>query len=209
MFQLFRGDDGKLPVLDDPEYSGVRIKIHNIFMARWQYFHTPLFTAAYRFDPEYVRREFSAEEEEEVDQVFNKMATVEHPYVDIIGDLADYEEALMGKQHHLDENVAFSARGIAMAPYKWASRFLKKWPHLCWAVTRLLALACSASGCEHSWSVEAWIHSKKRNRLSQLNVTRLLRAHTNLNLLSQWEDWESKVLPWDIEMICDEPELDE
>jgi hypothetical protein len=49
-----------------------------------------------------------------------------------------------------------------------------------------------------------WIHSKKRNRLSQLNVNRLLRAHTNLILLAQMEDWESKVLPWDIEMIIDE-----
>ena len=33
-----------------------------------------------------------------------------------------------------------------------------------------------------------------------------LRAHTNLVLASQWKDWEAKVLPWDLEMIPEEPE---
>ena len=41
---------------------------------------------------------------------------------------------------------------------------------------------------------------------AQLNVERLLRAHTNLVLASQWKDWEAKVLPWDLEMIPEEPE---
>ena len=35
---------------------------------------------------------------------------------------------------------------------------------------------------EHSWSIEAWFHSKKRNRLSQTNVERFVRVHTNLSL---------------------------
>jgi hypothetical protein len=26
---------------------------------------------------------------------------------------------------------------------------------------------CSASACEHCWSIEGWIHSKRRNRLHQ------------------------------------------
>ena len=33
-----------------------------------------------------------------------------------------------------------------------------------------------------------------------------LRAHTNLVLASQWKDWEAKVLPWDLEMIPEDPE---
>ena len=71
---------------------------------------------------------------------------------------------------------------------------------------RLVAMNCSASGCESSWSVEAWIHSKKRNRLGQLTVERLVRAHTNLLLEDLLEDWESALLPWELEMIVDEPE---
>eukprot|EP00967_Tisochrysis_lutea_P046555 scaffold56570_cov34-Tisochrysis_lutea.AAC.1 len=60
---------------------------------------------------------------------------------------------------------------------------------------------CSASGCEHSWflvswSVEGWIHSKKRNRLGQKTVERLVRAHTNLLLDESLAEWEASTLPW-------------
>jgi hypothetical protein len=41
---------------------------------------------------------------------------------------------------------------------------------------------CSASACEHCWSVEGWIHSQRRNRLDQKLVEKLVRAHTNLVL---------------------------
>jgi hypothetical protein len=34
--------------------------------------------------------------------------------------------------------------------------------------------------CDHSWSIEGWIQSKRRNRLSQELFERLLRTHTNL-----------------------------
>jgi len=96
-----------------------------------------------------------------------------------------------------------------MASYKWANIYMAPWPHLRWAAMRLLALSCSASGCERSWSVEDWIHSKKRNRLGHRTVERLVRAHTNLVLQQVMTDWESCVLPWDLEMIPDEPEDEE
>jgi hypothetical protein len=70
----------------------VRKKIHAIFMARWQYFHTPLMTAAYRFEPQYCRRDFSSTELAEVRQVLNTMSTEAHPYRDMLAELAEYEE---------------------------------------------------------------------------------------------------------------------
>ena len=89
-----------------------------------------------------------------------------------------------------------------------------KWPKLQRSNVRTLGLECSASGTEHAWSIEAWIHSAKRNRLGQRNVDRLLRSHANLILENLVQDWElkdtkdvlAKVLPWDIEMIIEEPE---
>eukprot|EP00967_Tisochrysis_lutea_P125747 scaffold211761_cov21-Tisochrysis_lutea.AAC.1 len=72
---------------------------------------------------------------------------------------------------------------------------------------RLLSLSCSASSCEHSWSIEGWIHSKKRNRLGQATVDRLIRCHTNIILESNLDDEEQAVtLPWEEEMEVDEPE---
>eukprot|EP00962_Isochrysis_galbana_P006733 scaffold1813_cov129-Isochrysis_galbana.AAC.6 len=38
-----------------------------------------------------------------------------------------------------------------------------------------------------SWSVEGWIHSKKRNRLGQKTVEQLVRSHTNQSAAGCWK----------------------
>ena len=67
--------------------------------------------------------------------------------------------------------------------------------HLCNNVRAQLAL--------HR-SIEAWIHSKKRNRLGQTNVERLVRTHTNLRLQAILQDWSSIPKAWDMETLIDE-----
>ena len=62
---------------------------------------------------------------------------------------------------------------------------------------------------EHSWSIEDWIHSKRRNRLGQDLVDRLVGAHTNLKLEQRLELYEAGLLPWDIEMVVEEPLSDD
>jgi hypothetical protein len=44
----------------------------------------------------------------------------------------------------------------------------------------------SASACEHYWSIEGWIHSKRRNKIHQKLVAKLVRTHTNLVLGRVW-----------------------
>ena len=56
------------------------------------------------------------------------------------------------------------------------------WPDLMWLALKVVLLPCSASACEHSWSIQGWIHSKRRNRLGQDLVECLVRTHTNLQL---------------------------
>ena len=93
-----------------------------------------------------------------------------------------------------------------MPAFEWARAYLYPWPAIRWVAMRLTALTCSASGCEHAWSIEGWIHSKKRNRLGQQNVERLLRVHTNLYLEARLRDWAATALPWEIDMTIAEPE---
>jgi hypothetical protein len=195
----------EIPGLED----NIRKKMHALFMARWEYFHVPMMTAAFRFDPEFSRREFDNNEVQEVRAVLRKMATREHTVAAINADLPDFEDALSMGTDDLTDEVAFSESARAMSPYKWARIYLTKWPHLRYAVVRLLALSCLASGCEDSWSVESWIHSKKRNRLGQRVVERLVRAHTNIILDQHMKAIEENgmvVLPWDLEMIIDDPD---
>ena len=59
--------------------------------------------------------------------------------------------------------------------------------------------------CEYCWSIEGWIHSQRRNRLDQKLVEKLVRAHTNLVLRESLDDTLHDLLPWDIDLVIDEP----
>jgi hypothetical protein len=78
-----------------------------------------------------------------------------------------------------------------------------------WLVLKVELLFCSSSTCEHSWSIEGWIHSNRRNRLVQKFVECLVRTHTNLKLEQRLETYENGLLPWDIEMKVEESVSDD
>ncbi len=63
----------------------------------------------------------------------------------------------------------------------------------------------SVSACEYCWSIEGWIHSQRRNRLDQKLVEKLVHTHTNLVLRESLDDTLRNLLPWDIEILIDEP----
>ena len=73
-----------------------------------------------------------------------------------------------------------------------------------WLTLKVVLLTFSVSVCDHSWSIEDWIHSKRRNRIGQELVENLVRAHTNLKLEQRLQLYESGLLPWDIEMTVEE-----
>jgi hypothetical protein len=79
------------------------------------------------------------------------------------------------QKHHPDDTFPTSETFIEGVTDK--STIFKE---LVWFAYKVCGVMCSASVRENSWSIEGWIHSKRRNRLSQELVERLLRAHTNL-----------------------------
>ena len=93
--------------------------------------------------------------------------------------------------------------------YVWIKTFFKPWAALMWLALKVVLLPCSASACEHSWSIEGWIHSKRRNSLGQQFVECLVHTHTNLQLEHRLELYETGQLPWDIEMVVEEPLSDD
>jgi hypothetical protein len=76
--------------------------------------------------------------------------------------------------------------------------------NLAWFALKVVSVVPSASACEHSWAIEGWIHSKRRNRLGQNLVEMLVRGHTNM-VLKDALDMVQDLLPWDIELVIDEP----
>ncbi len=82
-----------------------------------------------------------------------------------------------------------------------------KLPQATWIATFLEGVTDKNTGLprEHCWSIEGWIHSQRRNRLHQKLVEELVRAHTNLVLRESLHDTLRDLLPWDIELVIDEP----
>ncbi len=194
--------------LDD----NVREKLSALFQARWTYFHEPVFTAAFFLDPEFINGEGSAEEERDFRVALKALVQVPkcpHTYTDMIAQWASLQTALRVESHGMNQQEAFSEAAKRMPAFEWARVFLYEWPAIQYAACRLPTLACSASGCEHSWSVEGWMHSKKRNRLGQAFVERLVRTHTNLLLEDKLDSWRADVLPWELDMVIMDPEEDD
>jgi len=205
MSNLANEYDNEIEGLDNT----VRENMWSIFMARWTYFHEPIFTAAYFLDPEFIKGEGSAEEERDFRDVLRIVCAGPHcPFKisDMTTQWASLQTALRVQSHGMNEEEAFSAAAKKMPSFEWARVYLYNWPGIQYVGGRLAALACSASGCEHSWSIEGWIHSKKRNRLSQTCVERLVRTHTNLLLEETLDSWRSEALPWELEMIIQDPD---
>ena len=178
-------------------------------MARWTYFDTDVFHAAYVSHPEFLQVQQSGADEAAFRRILKSMATEEHSFNAMTRQWAQLKTAISTDDYGLNDDEAFSAEQQKLQPFEWVRAHLYPWPDLQWALMRLASLACSASACEHSWSIEGWIHSKKRNRLGQKNVERLVRAHTNLILEAVLEDWEANVLPWEVEMVVEEPECED
>ena len=79
------------------------------------------------------------------------------------------------------------------------------WKELVWFPYKVSGVMCSASACEHYWSIQGWIHSERRNRLDQKLVEKLIRSHTNLVMRESLDDTQRHLLPWYIELIIDDP----
>jgi len=130
----------------------VRQKIWQLFMARWTYFHEPIFTAAYYLDPEFMKGRGSQQEEKDFRDVLKVVSAAEHcPYrlSDMLTQWASLQTALKVESHGLDAEQAFSPAGKAMPCFEWAAVYLFHWPAIQYLACRLPGLACSASGCEH------------------------------------------------------------
>ena len=114
-----------------------------------------------------------------------------------------------------EEHGAFTPKMMKLKQEEWIQTFLEGvtdndnkplFDALAWFAYKLCGVVCSASACEHSWSIEGWIHSKRRNKLGQPLVEKLVRAHTNIVLREALDMAAEHVLPWDIELVIDEPD---
>jgi hypothetical protein len=200
------------------------LQVHTIFRSRWDATHAPIESACFAFHPLQLQREFDDTVKNDVHAVMSDFAqSPSSPFDedDLSSQWDDFKEALSIQTHRLDDEViareicgplkhgAFTGKSLAMPASSWIEMFFRPWPALVWFALKLIAIPPSASACEHSWSIEGWMHSKVRNRLSQKLVEKLVRAHTNLILERQFDlRCLDDMVMWDVELLIDEPDED-
>jgi hAT family C-terminal dimerisation region len=198
----------------------VTLQIAKIFAARWEAFHAPIASACFAFHPHQVQREFDSSVLKDVHQVmadFAKSPSCPWDVDDLTSQWSEFKEAISIKTYRLDDEViarepggqprhgAFTTKSLSMTASSWIEMFYSPWPALVWFALKVISIPSSASACEHSWSIEGWMHSKVRNRMSQKLVEKLVRAHTNMILERQFElrSLDDMVM-WDVELLIDE-----
>ena len=184
----------------------IRIKMHAIFMGKWGYLHEKVHTASLMVHHEFIQRDYTATETGELKFVIKEMATAAHTYVKIVSEYQRALTAINSGANDFTDELAFSPTAMSCPGFEWCATWLSDYPHFQWAAIRLVSIRTGSSACEHSFGLEAWIHSKKRNRLGQTNVEMLLRSHTNLILEAILNRVDGvDFLPWDIELIIKDP----
>ncbi|KAK9715805.1 hypothetical protein RND81_06G190600 [Saponaria officinalis] len=68
------------------------------------------------------------------------------------------------------------------SPAEWWLAYGSSTPHLKKFAVRVLSLTCSATGCERNWGIFQHLHTKKRNRLCQDRLNKMVYVKCNRSL---------------------------
>ena len=114
-----------------------------------------------------------------------------------------------------DAHGAFTPEMMKLPQATWIETFLEGvtdkstglpiFKELAWFAYKVSGVMCSASACEHCWSIEGWILSKRRNKVHQKLVEKPLSRTHKPCARESLDDTLHHLLPWDIELTIDEP----
>jgi hypothetical protein len=81
------------------------------------------------------------------------------PYPEHIDHHAQVVKELKERDEHDKLQVRKVAkRSLESGQVVWINTFFNPCPTLKWMTLEVVLLSCSASVCEHNWSIEGWIH---------------------------------------------------
>ena len=192
-FLLLRMVDSNLPSLSKVYYccclvdkilriekakgSVLASKMHMLFVKRWDRWHRPFHTAAYAFDPSYLKHKLTNLEVEEVESVVQRLYPEEH--LTIMSQWKDFKnqsgsvftkDVPAGQQSiwdTVDDKPAWKFWDDV--PHRENSSAVRK------AGLQLTARCSAASCCEFNWSDLDDIIGKKRTQLSTERIEMLAR----------------------------------
>eukprot|EP00253_Pinus_taeda_P014045 PITA_14045 len=150
---------------------------------RWNnQLHCPIHAAGYFRNPQYhykakATRALRGEVRDGLIDCIDRMIPLECDQLEIHRQVTTFTNA----SGTFGKNLAKIARE-ADEPAQWWEAFGSHCPELQKFAIRILSQTCSATRCEHNWSVFERIHTKKRNRLDQKQLNDLVYVQYNLRL---------------------------
>jgi hypothetical protein len=156
-----------------------------------------------------------------VDDVVSKQVCVSIIYMSLhCTQLCQTQLITLCVHHRFDDEVKDDAHGVftpeivKLSQTTWIETFvegvtdkntgLSIFKELDWFTYKVSGVMFPTSACDHCWSIEGWIHSKRRNKFHQKLVEKLVHTHTNLVLRESLDNDLHHPLPWDRDII-DEP----
>ncbi|GAU45878.1 hypothetical protein TSUD_401040 [Trifolium subterraneum] len=132
----------------------------------------PLHVAGLYLNPMICYAPGFTDDEEVVDDMYDcLLRLVEDP-----GKIAKVDEQLedfKARKGKFGSEFATYALGTK-TPTQWWESYGGKHKELQWFALRVLSLTCSSSGCERNWNAFEMVHTKKRNRLKQVTMNKVV-----------------------------------
>ena len=185
---------------------------------RWEYIHSPFYSAGYALDPEFIEcvGDLDGPTQDGVLFVIQRMclrdamAANEHKELtlsspEVVERVAQAEREFSVYQQQMGAFVSVQARDSAnsnaekMEPAAWWSMYGRHLPILSSIASRVLAQPASASAAERNWSVYGRIHSAQKARMKHGTADKLVYCHETLHLEKEMVDagWEPDAARWE------------
>ena len=193
-------------------------------------FHAPVHSACFIMDKAFCRMQHDDAARKDLFQVMEAFSKVKDADGQMFGpvfktmksEFVAWQEAISAKKYDLHDEKqhdqpegAFTQRNMNRSQQSWVKTFMQDvmdekgqslFDNLAWFAKKLCSVMTSASACEHMWSIEGWIHNKRRNRLAQPNVEKAVRAHGNLVLRKAILLSRQQKVAWDSQTRISEPD---
>ncbi|MCO5546691.1 hypothetical protein L7F22_000126 [Adiantum nelumboides] len=184
-------------------------ELREVWESRWNWFHRPIHAVAHVLHPLWRSEDQCGEEElEEGFQDYVQRYT--RGDVEMARRLEDDLLAFRNESGHFGRATA-KLRNTQLQPVSWWEKYGNSTPTLRRLAIRVLSQDCAVGPCERNWSTWALFHTKKRNKLTTLQLERLVFCNCNLQLLDRLsnspEPTHVNVDKIDIEKVRDIPDI--
>eukprot|EP00918_Siedleckia_nematoides_P025032 GHVU01054079.1.p1 GENE.GHVU01054079.1~~GHVU01054079.1.p1 ORF type:complete len:689 (+),score=121.17 GHVU01054079.1:195-2261(+) len=198
-------------LLQDPGFHSACTKteeasIKRAFTNRWNDMHNSIDSAAYLLDPEFVGEKYGLETKINVVSDWHRyIARLFEPEecMKLTGEMREFR----AERGLFDLDEAKVARG-QLGGHEWWEIYGAHTPMLQRLAMRLLSQCVSASPCERNWSTFVWLLGKKRMRMSDERLKKLMSIQHASR--AQKRAARRDVVPWmeDEERLYAEPASD-